>query len=130
MVGIQLKQAIKNVANGIFVVHQNAKNRRIFGQQEFFALFIPDNVLFSRLVGVVIHEFSFFKILHPSLLVNTLFSANSTSAFCKITVKFDFIKKCFSKVSFLNTRISYVRRAAHRPIVCVSFQYTAPQNHP
>ena len=56
---IQLKQAVEHITNGVLVIHQNAEGRRVFGKQEFFALFVRDNVLLGRLIGISRHVFSF-----------------------------------------------------------------------
>ena len=46
MVAVQLKQAVEYVADCVLVVHQDAECRRVFGQQEFFALLVCDDVVF------------------------------------------------------------------------------------
>ena len=46
MVAVQLEQAVEYVADCVLVVHKDAEGRRVFGQQEFFALFVCDDVIF------------------------------------------------------------------------------------
>ena len=73
MVMVQLKQAVEYVADCVLVVHQDAESRRVFGQQKFFALFVRDDVVFCRMIGIVRHVFPFVLSYGHPLLLNTLF---------------------------------------------------------